>query len=564
MKVLGIIFLYLINTCSAYINMNEDKIVYTIALKQNNVDILENALLDISDYKSENYGNFWTKDEILNKIKPTDEDTNKVTDWLEKYNTEYYNYGDALQCKNKVEDVEKMFNIRFVRISGNLLVSGNYIIPENLKNIIEFIEGLSNNNYGRTRIHPNTIQNSIEPDPGYAAREVINKLYNITWNRIKSNNTSICAIEYQGQSGFNESDLLLSQKENLENLKSVKKNQIIGNDGYEDIESQLDMQMMSQVAENVDLWFWDSPQWLYTFSVDFFNKTNIPDVISMSWGWAESDQCAITQCNNETARQYINRVNVEYMKFGLRGVTIAVASGDAGAPGRTNEDCSVDNPVNPVFPGSSPWVTSVGATFVLQSNNTNKWKSPLCKNYGCINGNIEMNTNNEYVGWTAGGGFGIFSSEKRPKWQNKTVNKYLKSHVPLPSNFSRTGRAYPDVSAIGHNCPVFNSGSIMDVDGTSCSSPIFAGIIALLNDYQKTNGKKRLGFVNPVLYEMAKDGVFHDWTVGNNWCTEYSCCPVRKDNGSDYGYMAAEGWDPVYGLGTPNVGKMIHWLSVNT
>ena len=71
-------------------------------------------------------------------------------------------------------------------------------------------------------------------------------------------------------------------------------------------------------------------------------------------------QCSVTQCNNETSQQYINRVNIEYIKIGLRGVTITVSSGDAGAPGRTSEDCDVSNPVNPVFPGSSPWITSVG------------------------------------------------------------------------------------------------------------------------------------------------------------------------------------------------------------
>ena len=62
---------------------------------------------------------------------------------------------------------------------------------------------------------------------------------------------------------------------------------------------------------------------------------------------------------------------MEYIKLGLRGITITVSSGDAGAPGRTNEEC-IDNTntVHAVFPGSSPFVTSVGATYVIKSNNT--------------------------------------------------------------------------------------------------------------------------------------------------------------------------------------------------
>ena len=52
----------------------------------------------------------------------------------------------------------------------------------------------------------------------------------------------------------------------------------------------------------------------------------------MSWGWAEDRQCDIIDCQNITSQQYVNRVNNEYLKITLRGVTIVV-DGDAGAPG---------------------------------------------------------------------------------------------------------------------------------------------------------------------------------------------------------------------------------------
>ena len=52
--------------------------------------------------------------------------------------------------------------------------------------------------------------------------------------------------------------------------------------------------------------------------------------------------------------------------------------------------------------------------------------------------------------------------------------------------------------------------------------------------------------------------IFNDITKGNNWCTENMCC------NSTFGYEAWIGWDPVTGLGTPNVGLMIEWLNKNT
>lgn len=548
---------------NGYIKSFNNTIEYSLALKQNNMHILEDKLLDISNYKSPNYGKYMNKNDIIDIIKPNKTELEKVTNWLKKYNTTFYDYGDSLRCNTSIYNLEEMFNIKLNRIkaSNMFIVSGNYNIPKSLSSIIEFVEGLSNKYYTRSKIFSKNYHADV--DPGYAGREFLNKFYNITWNKIKSN-TSSGAIEYQGNSGFDPDDLNLSQVQNDEKSVSVSNDHIIGTDSFPDVESQLDMQMLSQIADNTTLWFWDDNLWLYSFAVNFFNQENVPDVISMSWGWAERDQCSITQCDNETASQYINRVNNEYIKIGLRGITITVASGDAGAPGRTSEGCDPDNPINPVFPGSSPWVTSVGGTFIVNSDNNYNWKTPLCKQNSCLSGKQELNINFNYVGWTAGGGFSIYSSENRPKWQNTSVNNYLNSNISLPSQVNRNGRGYPDVSMVAHNCPVFSSGYVSSVDGTSCSSPLFAGVINLLNDYQLSNNKPKIGFANPILYQMAKDNhlIFNDYTIGNNSCTEDMCCP-SKGNGSDYGYLASKGWDPVYGLGTPNVGNMILWLNQN-
>ena len=90
--------------------------------------------------------------------------------------------------------------------------------------------------------------------------------------------------------------------------------------------------------------------------------------------------------------------------------------------------------------------------------------------------------------------------------------------------------------------------------------PIFAALLALLNDYQVAKGKPKLGFANPVLYKMWADNpmTFNDITKGNNWCTEMQCC------NSSFGYESAIGWDPVTGLGTPNFGLMVGWLDSHT
>ncbi len=54
---------------------------------------------------------------------------------------------------------------------------------------------------------------------------------------------------------------------------------------------------------------------------------------------------------------YAARVNIEFMKLGVRGISILFASGDDGV------GCNYQNTsFVPDFPASSPWITAVGGT----------------------------------------------------------------------------------------------------------------------------------------------------------------------------------------------------------
>lgn len=53
---------------------------------------------------------------------------------------------------------------------------------------------------------------------------------------------------------------------------------------------------------------------------------------------------------------------------------------------------------------------------------------------------------------------------------------------------------------------VIVNGTVHSVGGTSASSPTFAGIVTLLNDFRIANGKPPLGFLNPMLYSTGLSG----------------------------------------------------------
>jgi len=133
----------------------------------------------------------------------------------------------------------------------------------------------------------------------------------------------------------------------------------------------------------------------------------------------------------------------------------------------------------------------------------------------------------------------------------------LNSGVTLPPSqyYNSKDRGFPDIAGLGHNYIIRLGGAWEVVDGTSCSSPVWAAITGLVNDARMNAGKKPIGFLAPLLYTLYQTtpSAFHDITTGNNKCTE-SCCAT-------YGYEAAPGWDPVTGLGTPNYPLLAKYLT---
>ncbi len=107
--------------------------------------------------------------------------------------------------------------------------------------------------------------------------------------------------------------------------------------------------------------------------------------------------------------------------------------------------------------------------------------------------------------FTSGGGFSNYTAA--PSYQTTAVKDYFASNGIRPPNnkFNATGRGYPDVSASGGMTLIVLGGTPQWNGGTSASTPIFSGIVSLLNDYRLNNNKKPLGFLNYILYDMGEN-----------------------------------------------------------
>ena len=515
-------------------------------------------------------------------IQTSSTDRKLVKNWLKENGftrDEMFWFADSVKLTSHMSKFERLFGRKMFILKKKYPVFSRdtvFQLPDHIRPIIEVIDG-NHHQYQIKRIpvRDRSIDEYLydsNADPGLVTTEVLQRIYQIPQDKLPLNGnlTSVGAMEYRGAYGFSQSNLKTSQKENGLKVQQISKNNIIGNNISPDGESQLDVQMIAQTAPGAQMWYEIFDGWMFSWATDFFNRKRIPYIVSISWGWNEDDQCSLGTgiCNNENSQEYVRRANYEFMKLAARGVTILVSSGDAGSPGRTDEICQPINnqTMNPVFPGSSKWVTSVGATYLvapkLNSGNSSA-RTPVCRKEDCAQGNVERGVTiaHQEMFWTSGAGFDRW--EQTPAWQYHEVLSYLNSGVEFPAQtyWNRGNRAYPDVSAIGHNCAVNEGGFWSPNDGTSCSSPVFAGVLAILNDHQMKQGKPRIGFANPLLYTMSKSdsSTFHDIAHGNSSCTEMECC------GPNYGFVARQGgWDPVTGLGTPNVANMLAWLDKHT
>ena len=256
------------------------------------------------------------------------------------------------------------------------------------------------------------------------------------------------------------------------------------------------------------------------------------NVISISYGEQEDD----------LPTKYQQRQCAEFMKLGMQGVSVVIASGDSGVAARSTDDGNSDGCLgtgevfNPDFPASCPYITAAGATYLPPGGDPKKDQEVAVTRF------------------PSGGGFSNIYPQ--PSYQKTQVNNYLTAHTPPYKTYNTSGmnnppetvtkggiynvggRGYPDISAVGDNVVIINNGAPTLIGGTSASAPVFAAILNRINEERLAAGKKTVGFVNPTLY--ANPSAFHDITVGSN-----PGCNTQ-------GFAVTQGWDPVTGLGTPN------------
>jgi subtilase family serine protease len=343
------------------------------------------------------------------------------------------------------------------------------------------------------------------------------------------------------------------------------------------VEADLDLEWSGAVARNATIIYANSTN-VITSAQNAIDQDLAP-VISMSYGLCES---MVTPTEIAAIEQLLVMANTE-------NITFLASSGDEGAAAcdfGSENVATMGLAVN--YPASSPEVTAVGGNeFSGDVNNSSQfWNSSNNPNgESAISYIPEMAWNDtSLTGTLTAGGGGASSCAitsgtgcagfPKPSWQTALTPKDKVRDVP---DVSMTASPNHDgyILCTKGSCPTGNaagiaaavaSGSIYG--GTSASTPVFAGIITLLNQSLGNTGTGQgLGNINPTLYQLAQTApsIFHDVTTGNNIvpCQPGTTgCP--KTAPFQYGYNATAGYDQVTGIGSVDANLFVTQLSVKT
>jgi subtilase family serine protease len=272
-------------------------------------------------------------------------------------------------------------------------------------------------------------------------------------------------------------------------------------------ESTLDVEWAGAVAPGATISLVTAASTSTTDGIDLaaqyiVNHRTAP-VVSVSYGSCEQEM-------GSAERAFYNSL---WEQASSQGMTVFVASGDAGAAGCSAAASAkgAQAAVNGLC--SSPYSTCVGGTeFNEGSNPAQYWASSNSTGYESALGYIPEEVWNESAAnggaalWASGGGASRVYTQ--PEWQAAVAGAGAANGM----------RAVPDValSAASHDGYLIEeNGSPWVIAGTSAATPAFAGIMALAVERMSGVGQ---GSANARLYSLAdsENSPFHRTPSGNN------------------------------------------------
>jgi kumamolisin len=500
----------------------------------------------VSDPRSPSYGQYLTPAQFAATYGPTADDVRQVADHLGTHGltiTSISSNRTLIDANGPVHAVEAAFGVTISDWHDSDLKRDFYgndtqpLLPATIAPSVVGILGLNNHYpFHHAVVRSPSIAPQVPPGQGPAG--------GLTPSNLKTaygvNPLATSGITGSGQGiglfeldGFNQANVT-KYDTNYTLTTTPPLVQIVdtgpGPLGPGQVEVELDIEVLHAFAPGASITVFEAPN-SDVGALDAFTAMVASNIGSNSTSWGS--------CEPQTSASFMNTLHQTLQQAAAQGQSFFAASGDfgafdcAGSPQPSNQ-LAVDSPAN------DPLMTGVGGTTL----------------------SLNANANFTYVSesaWTTSGtpgrgtGGGLSAFFARPAWQ---------TGPGVANSYSTIDRQVPDVAldadpTTGYSVcvttcaanPVLTQGWVV-IGGTSAGAPSWAAFTALYNQYAVGAGRPRLGFANPMLYNLGSNPPtsppFHDVTTGNNLY-----------------YPATTGWDYATGWGTPMVSNLVFGITQN-
>jgi len=504
---------------------------------------LDQLLAAQRDPASPDYHHWLTPEQYADRFGLSTSDLARATTWLKSagFTIEYTARArDWVAFSGTAAQVQAAFQTSVhryaIRGETHFAVATEPLIPSDLKPLVATMLGLNDFHPRPMLKASNTSGFGYSLVPGDLATIYdINPLYQ---QGLKGTKEKIVIV---GQAPGNDS--LLADVQQFRNSYGLGQERIEffsdgtspSTDQGDQVEADLDLEWAGAIAPNATLIY------VYSANADdaafFAIDQDFAPIISESFGICEA------QAQVSSPAQY----EAEAKKGNVLGITWIASSGDSGAAGCDPDATVAANGLAVSLPASIPEVTAVGGTEFNEAGG-NYWSLANGSNGSSALGYIaEMAWNDTFLsGGLAATGGGVSKFFQKPSWQ-------IGPGVPADGQ-----RDVPDIAFAAANdhdpYNIITSGQSVQVGGTSASAPVFAGILALLNQHLQENGA---GNINATLYGFAlsSPAMFHDVVNNSNIVP---CEPGTPNclNG-ELGYSAGIGYDLTTGLGSVDAYNLV-------